>query len=175
MIDTLRDGNYAITGESTRHRSLPDLVDFHSRTPIMPFNEVLTVPCRTVRKTQNTYNHISLLDFNAILSLWRLLFSLILPSVFRSLPLPLKISEDTERDEDVPPALPRRTSLPAIPALLTPPYHTDLPTNGFNSHLPDRGSHFDLRLQPLVNNAIVSLCKLSLIWFIENVFPFNAS
>ncbi|XP_030228511.1 hematopoietic SH2 domain-containing protein homolog [Gadus morhua] len=108
MIDALQDGNYTLTGESTRHRSLQDLVDFHSRTPIMPFNEALTVPC-------------------------------------------IKISEDTERDEDIPPALPHRTALPAIPTLLTPPYHTDLPPNGFNSHPPDQGSHYELWLQPPVN------------------------
>jgi hypothetical protein len=69
MIDALQDGNYTLTGESTRHRSLQDLVDFHSRTPIMPFNEALTVPCIKVRKTRNTCNHISLIDFNAILPL----------------------------------------------------------------------------------------------------------
>ena len=175
MIDALQDGNYTLTGESTRHRSLQDLVDFHSRTPIMPFNEALTVPCIKVRKTRNACNHISLIDFNAILPLWRLRFSLILPSVFQSLPMPLKISEDTERDDDIPPALPHRTALPAIPTLLTPPYHTDLPPNGFNSHPPDQGSHYELWLQPPVINAIVSLCKPSLVWFIENVFPFYAS
>ncbi|CAL8308125.1 unnamed protein product [Lota lota] len=115
MIDALQDGNYTITGESTHHHSLRDLVHFHSRTPIMPFNEVLTLPC------------------------------------IKSLPLPLKMSEDTERDEDVPPALPYRTSLPSIPSLLTPSYHTDPSPNRFNSHLPDQVSHFDSRLHPLVN------------------------
>ena len=78
------------------------------------------------------------------------------PSLCFSLPLPLKMSEDTERDGDIPPALPHRTSLTSTPALSTPPYHTDLPPNGSNSHRPDQGSHFDLWLQPLVNNDIVS-------------------
>lgn len=45
MIDVLKDGHYIIVGEKIRHRFLQDLVDFHRRTPIMPFCEVLTVPC----------------------------------------------------------------------------------------------------------------------------------
>ncbi|KAM4738726.1 hematopoietic SH2 domain-containing protein homolog [Anableps anableps] len=43
MIDVLEDGQYIIVGETRTHRSLEDLVDFHRRTPIMPFNQVLTV------------------------------------------------------------------------------------------------------------------------------------
>ncbi|XP_072245691.1 hematopoietic SH2 domain-containing protein homolog isoform X2 [Leuresthes tenuis] len=45
MVDVLEDGQYIIVGESRRHRFLHDLVDFHRRTPIMPFNQVLTVAC----------------------------------------------------------------------------------------------------------------------------------
>ncbi|XP_017262891.1 hematopoietic SH2 domain-containing protein homolog [Kryptolebias marmoratus] len=45
MIDTLVDGQYMIVGENRRHRSLQDLVEFHRRTPIMPFNQILTVAC----------------------------------------------------------------------------------------------------------------------------------
>lgn len=48
MIDKMQDGNYTITGEHTRHRTLQDLVDFHRQNPIMPFNELLTMPCRQV-------------------------------------------------------------------------------------------------------------------------------
>lgn len=50
MIDALEDGHYIIVGENRRHRFLQDLVDFHRRTPIMPFSEVLTVACGQVRK-----------------------------------------------------------------------------------------------------------------------------
>ncbi|KAM4548190.1 hematopoietic SH2 domain-containing protein homolog isoform 2-T2 [Odontesthes bonariensis] len=45
MVDVLEDGQYIIVGESRRHRFLHDLVDLHRRTPIMPFNQVLTVAC----------------------------------------------------------------------------------------------------------------------------------
>ncbi|XP_008290820.1 hematopoietic SH2 domain-containing protein homolog [Stegastes partitus] len=45
MIDALEDGQYIILGENRRHRHLQDLVDFHRRTPIMPFSQVLTVAC----------------------------------------------------------------------------------------------------------------------------------
>lgn len=48
MIDALEDGHYVIAGESRRHRFLQDLVDFHRRAPIIPFNEVLTVACGQV-------------------------------------------------------------------------------------------------------------------------------
>ncbi|XP_015249903.1 PREDICTED: hematopoietic SH2 domain-containing protein isoform X1 [Cyprinodon variegatus] len=45
MIDVLEDGQYIIVGENRKHRSLQDLVEYHRRTPIMPFNQVLTVAC----------------------------------------------------------------------------------------------------------------------------------
>uniref|UniRef100_A0A3Q4I8H9 SH2 domain-containing protein n=1 Tax=Neolamprologus brichardi TaxID=32507 RepID=A0A3Q4I8H9_NEOBR len=50
MIDALEHGSYIIVGENRYHRFLHDLVDFHRRTPIMPFTQVLTVPCGQVRK-----------------------------------------------------------------------------------------------------------------------------
>ncbi|XP_034386882.1 hematopoietic SH2 domain-containing protein homolog isoform X2 [Cyclopterus lumpus] len=45
MIDASEDGHYVIVGENRRHRCLQDMVDFHKRTPIQPFSEVLTLPC----------------------------------------------------------------------------------------------------------------------------------
>ncbi|XP_058494490.1 hematopoietic SH2 domain-containing protein homolog isoform X1 [Solea solea] len=45
MIDALESGQYIIVGQNRRHRYLQDLVDFHRRTPIMPFNQVLTAAC----------------------------------------------------------------------------------------------------------------------------------
>lgn len=50
MIDALEDGQYNIVGENRRHRFLQDLVDFHRRTPIAPYTEVLTVACGQVMK-----------------------------------------------------------------------------------------------------------------------------
>lgn len=45
MIDVLEDGQYIIVGETMWHQCLQDMVDFHRRFPIMPYNEVLTVAC----------------------------------------------------------------------------------------------------------------------------------
>ena len=50
MIDALENGDYILVGEDRPHRFLQDLVDFHRRSPIMPFTEVLTVACGQVRK-----------------------------------------------------------------------------------------------------------------------------
>ncbi|XP_042337031.1 hematopoietic SH2 domain-containing protein homolog [Plectropomus leopardus] len=55
MIDVLEDGQYIIVGEDRPHRSLQDLVDFHRRTPIMPFNEVLTVACGQTSNDKTDY------------------------------------------------------------------------------------------------------------------------
>uniref|UniRef100_A0A3B5LTJ5 Hematopoietic SH2 domain containing n=1 Tax=Xiphophorus couchianus TaxID=32473 RepID=A0A3B5LTJ5_9TELE len=53
MIDVLEDGQYIILGENRTHRSLQDLVDFHCRNPIMPFNQVLTVACGKILKSKS--------------------------------------------------------------------------------------------------------------------------
>ncbi|KAK3533263.1 hypothetical protein QTP70_014324 [Hemibagrus guttatus] len=45
MIDMLPGNQCQIVGENVRHCSLHDLVAFHSRTPIHPFTELLTVAC----------------------------------------------------------------------------------------------------------------------------------
>lgn len=55
MIDALEDGHYIILGENRRHRFLQDLVDFHRRTPILPFTEVLTVACGQISKDNTDY------------------------------------------------------------------------------------------------------------------------
>ncbi|XP_068447875.1 hematopoietic SH2 domain-containing protein homolog [Clinocottus analis] len=55
MIDALEDGHYIILGENRRHRCLQDIVDFHKRTPIMPFSEVLTVPCGQISEDETDY------------------------------------------------------------------------------------------------------------------------
>lgn len=48
MVDVLPDNYYMIVGESARHRSLQDLVAYHRRVPILPFNELITVACGQV-------------------------------------------------------------------------------------------------------------------------------
>ncbi|XP_016131572.1 hematopoietic SH2 domain-containing protein homolog [Sinocyclocheilus grahami] len=45
MIDVLPDNQYIIVGEKTRFCSLHDLVAFHRRNPILPYNDLLTVAC----------------------------------------------------------------------------------------------------------------------------------
>ncbi|KAM3875873.1 hematopoietic SH2 domain-containing protein homolog [Diretmus argenteus] len=93
MIDVLKDGYYVIVGENTRHRFLQDLVDFHCRTPIMPFNEMLTVPCGQISKDKADYAE--------------LLFPKRLP-----VPLPRKryIANTTQPEQ--PPELPARSFKP---------------------------------------------------------------
>lgn len=49
MIDMMEDGRYVIVGEKKHHHLLQDLVDFHRHTPIVPYNEVLTIACGKVR------------------------------------------------------------------------------------------------------------------------------
>ncbi|XP_056112578.1 hematopoietic SH2 domain-containing protein homolog isoform X1 [Rhinichthys klamathensis goyatoka] len=51
MIDVLPDNQFIIVGESTHYRSLHDLVAFHRRSPILPYNELLTVACEQGGKT----------------------------------------------------------------------------------------------------------------------------
>ncbi|KAF3690950.1 Hematopoietic SH2 domain-containing protein -like protein [Channa argus] len=55
MIDVGEDGHYIIVGENRRHQCLHDLVEFHRRTPIMPFNEVLTVACGQSSNDETDY------------------------------------------------------------------------------------------------------------------------
>ncbi|KAM9357535.1 hematopoietic SH2 domain-containing protein homolog [Symphorus nematophorus] len=95
MIDALGDGHYIIVGENRRHRFLQDLVDFHRRTPIMPFSEVLTVACGQSSDDKTDYaellfpqrhHNTSLLPNNSLLP---------------SLSQPIS-------PEDIPPALPYR-------------------------------------------------------------------
>uniref|UniRef100_A0A8C0YNX0 Hematopoietic SH2 domain containing n=1 Tax=Cyprinus carpio carpio TaxID=630221 RepID=A0A8C0YNX0_CYPCA len=45
MIDVLPDNQYIIVGETMRYCSLHDLVAFHRRNPILPYNDLLTVAC----------------------------------------------------------------------------------------------------------------------------------
>ncbi|XP_059425369.1 hematopoietic SH2 domain-containing protein homolog [Carassius carassius] len=45
MIDVLHDNQYIIVGENTPFSSLHDLVAFHRRNPILPYNDLLTVAC----------------------------------------------------------------------------------------------------------------------------------
>lgn len=140
IIEVLRDGHYIILGEDTRHRSLQDLVDFHRRFPIMPFNEVLTVACGQVSKDKTDYAE--------------LLFTKRDPMKPNQAPLPKNCPPLTNTNkthlkpsEETPPALPIRPitmkesvvsrthsnkALPAVPSSypprLYPCLETELPT-----------------------------------------------
>ncbi|KAI4828596.1 hypothetical protein KUCAC02_022676 [Chaenocephalus aceratus] len=100
MIDALEDGQYIIVGEDLRHRGLQELIDFHRRTPIMPFSEVLTVACGQIQITRSDYaellfppkpvnTHFSWMENN---------------SKHPKLNLPTS-------EEEIPPALPRRDTM----------------------------------------------------------------
>lgn len=97
MIDALEDGLYIIVGETRRHPGLQDMVDFHRRTPIMPFNEVLTVACGQSSNDKTDYAELLFpqrnLNSNTNLQQHNSLHPCI------SAP---------ETQEDVPPALPHR-------------------------------------------------------------------
>ncbi|KAK2835565.1 hypothetical protein Q5P01_016049 [Channa striata] len=109
MIEALEDGQYIIVGENRRHQCLQDLVEFHRRTPIMPFSEVLTVACGQSSNDKTDYAE--------------LLFPKRVPNSNASSPQnnPLQpVKSRPISQEDVPPALPYRptnllisTTLPA--------------------------------------------------------------
>uniref|UniRef100_A0A4W3JX07 Hematopoietic SH2 domain-containing protein homolog n=1 Tax=Callorhinchus milii TaxID=7868 RepID=A0A4W3JX07_CALMI len=49
MIDVMPDARCIISGETRVHRSLQELVSFHTHVPIRPYDEYLTVPCGQTR------------------------------------------------------------------------------------------------------------------------------
>lgn len=105
MIDVLRNGQYTIVGEATSYSSLDQLVDFHQRIPILPYNEILTAPCGQISKDDADYAE--------------LLFSKKKPSfAHNQIPLPLprcfpnaRAAPELRSLRDVPPPLPSRHSL----------------------------------------------------------------
>ncbi|CAN9500449.1 unnamed protein product [Ophioblennius macclurei] len=93
MIDALQDGRYEIVGENKRHDSLQDLVDYHRKVPIMPFNQLLTVACGQSSTDVTNYAE--------------LLFSQKNPKPSNLL-IPHTSPQAAEEEEDIPPALPYR-------------------------------------------------------------------
>ncbi|XP_042560776.1 hematopoietic SH2 domain-containing protein homolog isoform X2 [Clupea harengus] len=55
MIDVLPDNHYMVVGEEIWHMSLQDLVAYHRRVPILPFNELITVACGQASKDKVDY------------------------------------------------------------------------------------------------------------------------
>ncbi|GAA6221554.1 hematopoietic SH2 domain-containing protein [Lates japonicus] len=110
MIDALENGNYVIVGENRRHRFLQDLVDFHRRTPIMPFSEVLTVACGQSSNDKTDYAE--------------LLFPQRQPKPNVSFPQnkspQLNRSHPVMQEEIIPPALPYRPNDLLDSAVLSP-------------------------------------------------------
>lgn len=114
MIDALENGSYIIVGENRYHRFLHDLVDFHRRTPIMPFTQVLTVPCGQASNDKTDYAE--------------LLFCSRGPDSRASLPpnnfqVP-SINPPGSR-EDIPPALPHRPNYLGNSPILPPKSKTN--------------------------------------------------
>lgn len=48
MIEMQTNGKYVILGEARAHPSLLDLIEYHKKVGILPFLELLTVPCGQV-------------------------------------------------------------------------------------------------------------------------------
>ncbi|CAG5861265.1 unnamed protein product [Menidia menidia] len=96
MVDVLDDGQYVIVGESRRHQSLQELVDFHRRTPILPCNQVLTVACGQSQNGHTNYAELLFPQKHPVSN----------ASVQQSQPPPS--SGHSESQGDVPPAVPYR-------------------------------------------------------------------
>ncbi|XP_040040855.2 hematopoietic SH2 domain-containing protein homolog isoform X1 [Gasterosteus aculeatus] len=64
MIDASEDGQYNIVGDSRHHRCLQDMVDFHRRTPIRPFSELLTVPIEQVSSGHRCHEFVDVIECN---------------------------------------------------------------------------------------------------------------
>ncbi|XP_035509635.1 hematopoietic SH2 domain-containing protein homolog [Morone saxatilis] len=109
MIDALEDGHYIIVGENRRHRFLQDLVDFHRRTPIMPFSEVLTVACGQASSDNTDYAELLFPQRNPNPNTSLLPNNLMVPSTSHPVP-----------PEDIPPALPYRPNNLRNAAVLPP-------------------------------------------------------
>ncbi|XP_067871972.1 hematopoietic SH2 domain-containing protein homolog [Heterodontus francisci] len=58
FIDVTTGGQYNIAGELNFHKSLQDLVTFHTQVPILPFKECLTVPCGQVSHANAGYEEL---------------------------------------------------------------------------------------------------------------------
>ncbi|XP_044217772.1 hematopoietic SH2 domain-containing protein homolog [Thunnus albacares] len=109
MIDALEDGHYIIVGENRPHRFLQDLVDFHRRTPILPFTEVLTVACGQTSNDTTDYAELLFPQRHLNPNTSLLTNNSLHPS--KSHPVSL---------EDIPPALPYRPNNPRNSTSLSP-------------------------------------------------------
>ncbi|CAJ1060505.1 hematopoietic SH2 domain-containing protein homolog [Xyrichtys novacula] len=105
MIDALEDGRYIIVGENRSHQCLQDLVDFHRRTPIMPYSEMLTVACGQSSNDKTDYAELLFTQSHPI------------PTTNLQQNISLHISRNPAApQEDIPPALPHRPNNLRIPA-----------------------------------------------------------
>ncbi|XP_041647916.1 hematopoietic SH2 domain-containing protein homolog [Cheilinus undulatus] len=106
MIDVQEDGHYIIVGETMHHQCLQDMVDFHRRSPIMPYNEVLTVACGQSSSIKTDYAE--------------LLFPQRHPNPNTSSLPNNSLNADTNlklSQEVIPPALPNRPNNMKLPAV----------------------------------------------------------
>ncbi|KAG8003661.1 Hematopoietic SH2 domain-containing protein-like protein [Nibea albiflora] len=151
MIDPLEDGQYIILGENRCHRCLQDLVDFHRRTPIMPFTEVLTVACGQTSNDKTDYAEL-------LFPQRHLTHNTSLPS---NNFLPPSVTQPVS-EEDIPPALPYRpdnlrNSVVVSPNRLYPNIEDEfpqstLPTPATSPIAPTATAHpFGANNQPVQN------------------------
>ncbi|NXH13314.1 SH22A protein, partial [Bucco capensis] len=45
VLDQGLDGYYMILGEKSAHRKLEELLEYYMVTPVIPYQEFLTIPC----------------------------------------------------------------------------------------------------------------------------------
>ncbi|KAF6721418.1 Hematopoietic SH2 domain-containing-like protein [Oryzias melastigma] len=102
MIDVQEDGQYIILGENRSHRLLQDLVDYHRRHPIMPFDQLLTIACGQTSSSSTDYAELLFPQRGRV------------PQT--SVPPksdPLLTQSHPELEKGAPPALPYRTQTPS--------------------------------------------------------------
>ncbi|XP_019904460.1 hematopoietic SH2 domain-containing protein homolog isoform X2 [Esox lucius] len=98
MIDVLKDKRYIIVGEDTSHGSLQELVNYHCKVPIMPFNEKLTGACGQVSNKKLDYAEFMVHKTQPN------------PGPRLNNPPNMNSVTDLQPPEDIPPALPHRPS-----------------------------------------------------------------
>ncbi|KTG40084.1 hypothetical protein cypCar_00009286 [Cyprinus carpio] len=128
MIDVLPDNQYIIVGEKTHFSSLHDLVAFHRRNPILPYNDLLTVAC----EQGGNNNYAELLfpqkkDLNPGQD-----------QPTKPIPKPRTIFTSKTPTDDTPPQLPPRACLPNRPqaAAEADRFQGLMPVSSDRHHIP---------------------------------------
>ncbi|XP_039622975.1 hematopoietic SH2 domain-containing protein homolog [Polypterus senegalus] len=137
MIDVPNNSQYQVVGESQVHRSLQNLVDYHKHIPVVPFNEVLTIPCGQAKGAKADYEE--------------LLFSIqTAPQNPRSEKAPIQCDPDTE------------TSPPPLPSRSSPHFNWSHPGDVANGHAQDISPSPPVNSQPFIPGSLYPCLSLEL-------------